>query len=79
MTLRHRIVNLECKEMRSQKCIVAIVPIYNETVDEAKQRYCAEKEITLEELDNSASIIGIVRLVKPEDVKDSLNSIENSR
>ena len=79
MALRHRIENLECKEMRSQKHIVVILPIYDETVDEAKQRYCAENGITVEELDNSASIIGIVKLVKTEDVKGSLNSIENSR
>ena len=79
MALRHRIENLEFKEISSLKRIYVIVPIFDETVDEAKQRYCVEKEITVEELDNSASMIGIVRLVKPEDVKGSLNSIENSR
>lgn len=78
MALRHRIENLEFKEMPSLKRIYVIVSKYGETGDEAKQRYCAEKDITVEELDNSASMVGIIRFVKPEDVKGSLNSIASN-
>ena len=68
MAIKHRVERLENKHPSSKQRIYVIISKYGETGDEAKQRYCSEKEITTDELEAPEARIMMVRFRKPGDV-----------
>jgi hypothetical protein len=68
MTIKHRVERLENKHPSSKQRIYLIVSKYGESRDEAKQRYCSEKEITTGELEAPEARIMMVRFQKHGDV-----------
>ena len=76
MALKHRIENLESKQLPPEVRTYVVVSKYGESRDEAIQRFCNEKGITVEELDNlpPGSRVGIVRFLKPSDIGDSFDT-----
>ena len=75
MAIKHRIERLENKHLPSIRRVYVIISKYGETRDVAKQRYCAEKGIAIEELEAPGAFVGMVRYRKPG---DAVNSIENN-
>ena len=65
MTIKRRIEHLESKHISSDLGYV-IISFNNETDDEAKQRYCAETGIEMNELEAREDNYLIIRLVPLE-------------
>ena len=76
MAIKHRIERLENKHLPSIRRVYVIVSKYGESRDEAKQRFCAEKGISIEEMKAPGAIIWMVRFRKPG---DTVNFIANKR
>ena len=66
MQLFNRISKLEGK-VSPAKRFYLIVSRYGESPAQAKQRYCADNQIAIDELDASESRVKMVRFVKPGD------------
>ena len=62
MALKHRIKRLESKHAQSNQPRYVILSSGDETEDEAKQRYCAENEVSMNELEESYFLIRLVPL-----------------
>jgi hypothetical protein len=62
MSLKHRIKRLESKHAQSNQPRYVILSSDDETEDEAKQRYCAENDISMDELEDSYFLIRLVPL-----------------
>jgi hypothetical protein len=62
MALKHRIKRLESKHATSNQPRYVILSSDDETEDEAKQRYCAENDISMNELEESYFLIRLVPL-----------------
>jgi hypothetical protein len=75
MAIKQRIERLENDHPPSKDRVYLIVSKYRETVDDAKQRYSAEKGITSDEFEVPEARIMMVRFRKPGDV---VNSIETN-
>ena len=67
MPIKHRIERLENKHLQSKQRIYVIVSKYGETRAEAKQRYCTEKGIPIENLKAPETMIRMVRFRNPGD------------
>jgi hypothetical protein len=68
MAIKHRIERLENDHLPSKQRIYLIVSRYGETGNDAKQRYCTEKEIDAGELEAPEAKIMMVRFRRPGDV-----------
>jgi len=66
MTIKHRIQRLEDKHLPSKQRTYVIVSNYGEPRDEAKQRYCQEKNIT--EADLEVGRVFQIVYVSPGDI-----------
>jgi hypothetical protein len=62
MALKHRIKRLESKHGPSNQPCYVILSSDDETEDEAKQRYCAENDISMNELEESYFLIRLMPL-----------------
>ena len=62
MALKHRIKRLESNHAPSNQPRYVILLSDNEPVDEVKQRYCAENDISVDELEDSCFLIKLVPL-----------------
>ena len=67
MTIKHRIERMENKRQPSNQRAYVIVSKYGESKDEAKQKYCAEKGVPIQDLKAPGTMVKIVRFVKPGD------------
>ena len=67
MAIKHRIEHLENKHLPSIRRAYVIVSKYGESRDEAKQGYCAEKGVSIQDLNAAGTMVKIVRFVKPGD------------
>ena len=67
MAIKHRIEHLENKRPPSNQRAYVIVSKYGESRDEAKQRYCAEKGVFIQDLKAAGTMVRMVRFVKPGD------------
>ena len=67
MAIKYRIERLENKHLPSIRQVHVIVSKYGESRDEAKQRYCAEKGVSIQDLKAPGTMVKIVRFVKPGD------------
>ena len=72
MTIKHRIERLESRQLPANHPRYVILSVYGETEDEAKRRYCAEKEISMDELEEPGVIVNLVRLCKPGNTKNAV-------
>ena len=64
MALKHRIECLESKHAQSNQPRYVILSSDDEPEDEAKQRYCAENEVSMSELKESFMQIKLVPLTR---------------
>jgi hypothetical protein len=62
MALKHRIKRLENNHAQSNQPRYVILSSDDETEDEAKQRYCAENDISMNELEESYFLIRLMPL-----------------
>jgi hypothetical protein len=62
MALKHRIKRLESNHAQSNQPRYVILSSDDETEDEAKQRYCAENDISMNELEESYFLIRLMPL-----------------
>jgi hypothetical protein len=60
VALKHRIKRLESKHAPSNEPRYVILSTDDATEDEAKQRYCAENDISMNELEESCLLIKFV-------------------
>jgi hypothetical protein len=60
MALKHRIKRLESKQAPSNQPRYVILSSDDEPEDEVKQRYCAENDISMNELEESYVLIRLV-------------------
>jgi hypothetical protein len=60
MALKHRIKRLESKHAPSNEPRYVILSTDDETEDEAKHKYCAENDISMNELEESYFLIKYV-------------------
>jgi hypothetical protein len=65
MALKHRIERLESKHAPSNQPRHVILSPYYETDDEAKQKYCTENDISMNELEESCFLVKLVPLSAP--------------
>jgi hypothetical protein len=71
MALKHRIKRLESKHAPSNQPHYVILSAYYETDEDAKQRYCAENKINMNELKESYLLIKLVPLTKTGDCENA--------
>jgi hypothetical protein len=62
MSLKHRIERLESNHAQSNQPRYVILSSDDEPEDEAKQRYCAENDISMNELEESYFLIRLMPL-----------------
>ena len=71
MALKHRIKRLESKHAPSNQPRYVILSSDDETEDEAKQRYCAENEVSMSELEASFFLIRLVPFPETGDFENA--------
>ena len=69
MTIKRRIERLENKHLSNHPRYAFLLGD-GETEEEAKQRYCAENEVSMNELEEACLIIRLVALTASGDVKE---------
>jgi hypothetical protein len=71
VSIKHRIERLESKRAASNQPRYVILSTDDETEDEAKQRYCAENEVSMNEIEESFMQIKLVPLTRAGNIENA--------